>query len=89
MDILAFIAKITDSLAWPAATVIGIWLIKGHLFEFISSLGFNIKYGEWNIDIKKAISDLKDSQTMIATQQNEIEQLIKNINRTEPKKQDL
>ena len=45
MDILAFIAKITDSLAWPAATVIGIWLVKGHLFEFISSLGFNMENG--------------------------------------------
>jgi len=79
MDILTFIAKMTNSLAWPGAIVIGLWLIKDRLFEFLSSLNFIIQYKEWKLDINKAITDVKN-------QQDEIQNLIDNLNRKETRK---
>lgn len=81
MDILSFIAKITESLAWPSAIVIGLWLIRNHLFELISSLKLNIQYKEWKIDIKKDITEVKNKQ-------DEIQKMIENLNRTETRKRE-
>lgn len=88
MDILAFVAIIIDSIAWPSAIVVGLWLIRKHLFEFISSSTFSIKYKEWTFNVTKAMDELKDRQDKLENKQDEIHEMIKNINRTEPKKQD-
>jgi hypothetical protein len=79
MDILTFIARMIDSIAWPSAMVMGIWLIRKDLFKFVSSISLNIRYKDWAIDIKKQMSEMKGKQ-------DKLETMIANINRTEPRK---
>ncbi len=63
MDILTFIAKIVDALAWPSATIIIIFLLKKPLTRILLRIS-HLKYKDLEFDFGKALTEINDSSAL-------------------------
>lgn len=60
MDILAFIASLVQSLAWPAAIVVCAWTFRAPILKLLSTMR-SLKYGDLKMDFGEELTDIEAS----------------------------